>query len=73
KVKRRLFNPHLYLIVCSKEVIVLIKESMVEAGLLITEWCGSKSKAHLCPHPDPVEDSLLWGPAKQEWKGRNKG
>jgi hypothetical protein len=57
---------HLYLIVCLEQIVMLIKESIVEVvGLqLITKWricvgswCDSKNKGHLCPCPDPVEDS----------------
>ena len=75
----RLFNTHLNLIVCLEEIVMLIKESIVEVvGLqLITKWricvgswCDSKNKGHLCPYPDPVEVSPLWWP---EWEGRNEG
>ena len=67
----RLFNTHLNLIVCLEEIVMLIKESIVEVvGLqLITKWwricvgswCDSKNKGHLCPYPDPVEVSRFGG------------
>jgi len=54
----RLFNTHLYLIICLEEIVTLIKESIAEVvGLQLIikwricagSWCDSNNKGRLCP------------------------